>query len=127
MDKEAIEKAEQAMKYLAEKLGVATTEFWPTFIRKQLLDAVTTVIWCALWVGITAIYAKDFLAWPATVGIEHYDLDFAKWFMRAVGVVLCIGSLINIAEVIHQIEYVFNLKYWALKDFVKTFGLRLKK
>lgn len=127
MDKEMLDKAEEALKVVADKLGVATTEFWPAFIRKQILDCVTTVIWCAIWLGITAIYAKGFLAWPDTPNIGPYDVDLAKWFMRGVGVIMCIGALFNVAGVIDQIKYVFNAKYWALRDVVNTFGLRIKK
>lgn len=125
MNEQIIQKAEQSLKFLAEKLGVATTEFWPTFIRKQVLDAVTTVIWCGLWLTAAAIFVPICFHWPpytVTPDGRPQDSELLMLIMRWLGAGICLGCVVNVYSVVDQIRYVFNLKYWALKDFLETLG-----
>lgn len=43
--------------------------------------------------------------------------------MRIIGGVMCLATLYSISSAIDQIKYLGNLKYWALRDAMKTFGI----
>jgi hypothetical protein len=122
MNEEALKKAEEALKFLATKLGVATTEFWPTFIRKQILDGVVVAVWLGITITASAVLLPICFHWPEATNLDRYDLDVGWWFSRVLGVILSLITLNTIHDAIEQIKYLGNLKYWALQDFAQTIG-----
>ena len=122
MNDEALKKAEEALRFLAEKLGVATTAFWPTFIRKHVLDAVVVAVWLGITITASILLLPICFRWPAAENLGSYDIDVGWWFARVLGVILSLITLNTIHDAIEQIKYLGNLKYWALKDFTATIG-----
>lgn len=122
MNDKMIEKAEEAIRALADKMGIATKEFWPTFIRNQQLDAVVCFIWLAIWAYVAINLVPMCLTWPATADLERYDFDGLRWFMRFLGCAIILATTGAVFCSLEQIKYLGNLKYWALKDFLATLG-----
>lgn len=115
-----LKQAEDALLFLAQKLGVVTTEFWPTFIRKHVLDAVVVAVWLGITITASVVLLPICFHWPAAENLGSYDIDVGWWFARVLGVILSLITLNTIHDAIEQIKYLGNLKYWALKDFTAT-------
>ena len=123
MNDKEISIIEKIINLVESKLGVAVNTFWPSFIKKHILNAVVTFIWLIIWSTLTITYAGTCFHWPQAQGLENYDIDFVRIFMRVVGCFMCLATLYSISSAINQIKYLGNLKYWALRDAMKTFGI----
>ena len=126
MDDKALELAEKTFKAIADKMGIATTEFWPSFIKKQVLEVLVTFLWTCVLITLTAIFAPMCFYWPESSYVDEYFFDVLRWFMRLVGFILCIVTLGSIWESIQQIKYIFNPKYWAFQDVINTLSKLIK-
>ena len=115
-----VDKAEQAIKILAEKMGMANQEFWPTFIRKQILDAVPIFIWLIIWGGVAMWLLPICFSWPRTENVDQYDIDGLYWGMRSIGLVVCGFVIGHLYSAIDQLKFLLNLRYWAFKDYMET-------
>lgn len=58
MNDKEISIIEKIINLVESKLGVAVNTFWPSFIKKHILDAVVTFIWLIIWSTLTISYAS---------------------------------------------------------------------
>lgn len=116
-NKELINKAEETLKYLANKMETGVDSFWPAFVRQQYIDATTTFLWCILVNSCFACVIPMMLQWKLNFSFRSDD-DAIFVLIRIVAGMMCMYGMYLVWCCVDAIGHVLNPRYWAVKDFV---------
>jgi len=104
-----VDKIDNAVQILAQKLGLATDHFYPIIVQQQVIEAITYIALIIPFIWLTHITKKLF---DETKGDERFGY----------AVLFCVGGVSIAAILAVNLPQLLNPEYYALmeiKDFIK--------